>query len=80
MRALENYRWHDPEHRVVYEALQAVRGGARLSLREELPAHATRLGFPDVGWQDYFDCAGLGQTDIGVLVKQLKAAPVEGSS
>jgi hypothetical protein len=81
MRNLEKYEWRDPEHRVVYEALQETQGTGplSLSLREQLPAHATRLGFPDVDWRDYFDGAESGPADIEALVRELKVAVAERS-
>jgi hypothetical protein len=54
LRDLHGYRWRDPEHRIVYEALKGVRALQNLTLREQLPAQATRMGFPDVDWALYF--------------------------
>lgn len=52
--ALRGYAWRDEEHRVVFEALARVRNANLIPLREQLPAHATRMGFPDVDWPLYF--------------------------
>jgi hypothetical protein len=54
---LDNLRahpWQDPEHRVVFEALTLLPGRQSSDLREQLPAQATRMGFPDVSWDRYF--------------------------
>src|ERR1700723_867284 len=51
---LRTHRWQDPEHRVVFEALTLLPGRQPSALREQLPAQATRMGFPDVNWQKYF--------------------------
>jgi len=51
---LRAYRWQDPEHRVVFEALTLLPGRNPAELREQLPAQATRMGFPDVNWDHYF--------------------------
>jgi hypothetical protein len=75
--SLENYQWQDPEHRVVYEALLEAPRSGPLSLREQLPARATRLGFPDVEWQNYFGRAESEQGDIEGLVRELKIALAE---
>jgi len=77
---LKNYRWHEPEHRVVYEALAAAprRGGRRL--RESLPAQAARLGFPDVDWAAYFDSPGPDEEELPELLRDLKAALREHTS
>jgi len=53
MARLETYAWLDAEHKVVYEALRALRTSDPQARREQLPAQATRMGFPDVGWNDY---------------------------
>lgn len=52
--ALRGYAWRDEEHRVVFEALARARNVHLIPLREQLPAHATRMGFPDVDWPLYF--------------------------
>ncbi len=51
---LKSHRWSDPEHRVVFEALLRTPRSEEESLRERLPAQATRMGFPDVDWELYF--------------------------
>jgi hypothetical protein len=54
LATLRAHHWQDPEHRVVFEALTALPGRPAAELREQLPAQATRMGFPDVNWQIYF--------------------------
>ena len=54
LRALVSHDWRDPEHRVVYEALLRAPARSTEGLRSELPATATRMGFPDVDWAEYF--------------------------
>ena len=68
---LTNYEWKEAEHRVVYEALREFRQSGPLSLREQLPAHATRLGFPDVDWQNYFHCGPSKDEEVDVLIRRL---------
>jgi len=53
--ALRKYVWRDEEHRVVFEALARAGRADPVTIREQLPAHATRMGFPDVNWTLYFD-------------------------
>ena len=55
LRALSNYSWREPEHATVFEAVRALasRADAGASWRGELPAQATRMGFPDVEWSIY---------------------------
>lgn len=54
MRALENYAWREAEHRVVFQAILSLRRADTASLREHLPGAATRMGFPDIFWEDIF--------------------------
>jgi hypothetical protein len=51
--ALANHVWQEPEHRVVYAALRQIRIRDPRTWREQLPAQATRMGFPDVDWRGY---------------------------
>lgn len=47
--------WKDGDHRAVFNALRRSPGRDPKLLREQLPAEATRLGFPDVDWTEYFE-------------------------
>jgi hypothetical protein len=69
---LKSYEWRDQEHWVVYHALQKLQGRRRVSLREELPASATKLAFPDVNWPDYFGSEELNENAIEQLFIELK--------
>lgn len=51
---LQTYDWRDAEHRIVFEALAKLPGRDGVELRRQLPAQATRMGFPDVHWELYF--------------------------
>ncbi|MGH9698269.1 MAG: hypothetical protein ACRD5R_00290 [Candidatus Acidiferrales bacterium] len=53
-RKLENYEWLEEEHRVVFQAILSLPRKDGASLREHLPGAATRMGFPDIFWEDYF--------------------------
>lgn len=50
---LARHKWRDPEHAVVYGTLRALKTSDGQERREQLPAQATRMGFPDVDWQLY---------------------------
>jgi len=58
-RDLDAYAWQDVEHGLVYAAIRRLGVTGPQLLREQLPAEATRMGFPDIEWQTYFDS---GQT------------------
>ena len=71
---LGEHRWQHPEHRVVFEALTLLQGRNATELRGQLPAQATRMGFPDVDWDQYF-AASTDDAAIETLVAELLAAP-----
>lgn len=52
--SLEGYEWKDEEHRVVFLAILGLGRADAATLRGLLPAAATRMGFPDIFWEDYF--------------------------
>jgi hypothetical protein len=76
---LAEYRWLDPDHKVVFEALRAVKSRDPRTRRDELPAQVTRMGFPDVDWRIYFELhEGLG-SDLGDLIRRLRAPALDRS-
>lgn len=54
-RDLSTHQWQVEDHRIVFAALQKVRNTSAASLREQLTAHATRMGFPDIDWAILFE-------------------------
>jgi hypothetical protein len=61
---------------VVFEALGRLRDASALTpseLREQLPAQATRMGFPDVSWDNYFGQNRSEQRNVRDLVDELLA-------
>ncbi len=74
LRELGKYRWHEPEHRVVYEALEEASEHGSRPLREYLPAQAARMGFPDLDWADYFGPPEPAAAELPELPRELKAA------
>jgi hypothetical protein len=75
MRELSNHVWQDAEHRVVFEAIQRLSSSDPKLLQEQLPAQATRMGFPDVDWEHYFKPEDESEGDFDALVRELLAAP-----
>lgn len=55
LNRLRSYVWQDPEHRIVFDAIERSTKAKGFSLREYLPAQATRMGFPDIHWHAYFE-------------------------
>jgi hypothetical protein len=50
---LDRYSWVTSDHRVIFEALVRLENTSPVSLRERLPAEATRMGFPDIDWEAF---------------------------
>jgi hypothetical protein len=73
---LRAHRWQNPEHRLVFEALALLPGRDASELREQLPAQATRMGFPDVDWEEYF-AASSDYPAIETLTAELLAFSAE---
>lgn len=77
---LSRHLWRAPEHRVVFEALMRMRSADPASLFAELPAMATRMGFPDVDWDSYFlPGQDPAVTEIEEIIRRLAAACAEES-
>lgn len=72
---LNGYRWKHCDHRVIYEALIEVDIADTETLRRELPAAATRMGFPDIHWERFFAApvTPLPPDRILGLIRELKA-------
>jgi len=69
MLSLEHHAWHNPEHRVVFDALRRLHPARPDALREELPGVATRMGFPDVDWAPYFQPTALAPSAFEAAVR-----------
>jgi hypothetical protein len=78
LRALASHDWENPEHRIVYEALQRSLARGSGALRSELPATATRMGFPDVDWAEYFQPSEASQaTEVERCIRALAVASAQ---
>jgi hypothetical protein len=82
-RDLRAYMWQNVEHGLVYAAIRRLGLRDPQLLREQLPAEATRMGFPDVDWRPYFT-PGQGATrapsptQISRQIRRLLAAAPRG--
>jgi len=70
-RLLDKYRWQEPLHRVIFEALMSIPTSAPDLIRDQLPSRLTRKGFPDVPWDDLFEPHALSRQEAERLVHQL---------
>jgi len=73
LQELASYRWRVEDHRVVFDALQRSRSAKASPLQEQLRAHATRMGFPDIDW-DPLLTPGEESQEIEKWVSCLKAS------
>ena len=76
LRELSEYVWQGAEHRVVFEAIARLCSSDPSLLREQLPAQATRMGFPDVNWESYFASQNEPEKDVEALVGELTARSI----
>jgi hypothetical protein len=74
IRDLAGYNWRAAEHRVVYAALARIQQTSGAAAAEQLPAQATRMGFPDVDWELYLQPTEGAVPDIRALILNLKDA------
>ena len=74
LRSLADYNWIHPDHRVVYEALRRSRQRESAALREHIVTEITRLGFPDIGVEPFFNPCTLTKAEIIGLTNALLLA------
>jgi len=74
LRSLAHYDWILPDHRVIYEALRRSRQPNSAALREHTVAEITRLGFPDIDVEPFFNACSLTKAEIVELANALLAA------
>ncbi len=70
-RLLSEYRWQDPIHRVVFDCVINFPADSSLAIRDQLPAHATRKGFPDVSWENFFHPLSISKQEAEDLIRRL---------
>jgi len=71
--ALADYKWREPDHSVVYQAVANLRAREPRNWRAQLPAQATRMGFPDLNWEAYLQQQDESTEQIRDLLIELKA-------
>lgn len=68
---LAGYRWREPLHQVIYEAILAIPGDTPGVIQSELPARLTRRGFPDFQLDDLFRSQNLSKDEVEGLMREL---------
>ena len=71
LNTLRSYRWREPLHQVIFDFLVSMPIATPELVREHLPTHLTRRGFPDfdLAW---FQPIALAETDIERLIQRLR--------
>jgi hypothetical protein len=76
LRSIADYNWIHPDHRVIYEALRRSRHRESPALREHIVSEITRLGFPDIEVDPFFNpCALTKAETVGLADALLAAGP-----
>ena len=70
---LQDYRWQWQLHQVIFKALAAIPADDPATLRQLLPAKLTRMGFPDVEWDEFLAPASLSRDEAIAMVRQVLA-------
>jgi hypothetical protein len=70
---LRDYEWKSTLHRAIFNAIAAFPSDDPEVLRQLLPAKLTRMGFPDVEWEEIFAPPSLSRGEAMALVRQLLA-------
>lgn len=70
-RLLSSYRWRESVHQIIFTCLSSVSTGGPLSLRERLAACATRKGFPDINWEEFFPTQPISAQESEERLRQL---------
>ena len=70
---LRDYHWHWQLHQIIFNAVVAIPSDDPATLRQLLPAKLTRMGFPDVDWEEIFTPALLSTERAVEMVRQMTA-------
>jgi hypothetical protein len=68
---LTQHHWRDPIHQIMFQALMAIPSECPETIRAQLPARLTRMGFPDLDWEDLFTPCRLSKAEAQRLIKAL---------
>jgi hypothetical protein len=75
---LREYHWQNPIHQIIFQVLMAIPSERPDTIRAQLPVRLTRMGFPDVAWEDFFAPSRISKTAalrlLNRLTKQGRAA------
>lgn len=68
---LHDYRWQRQLHQIIFNAIVAIPSDDPATLRQLLPAKLTRMGFPDIEWEEIFTPASLSSEHAVDAVRRM---------
>lgn len=68
---LRTYGWSSTLHRAIFRAIVSIPSDDPALLRQLLPAKLTRMGFPDVEWEELFVPVSMSGDEATELVRKL---------
>lgn len=71
---LANYPFADSAHQLLFDALREIRTDVPRLIREQLPAHLSNKGFPDMDVETFFEPHKLTATQAIALMRFLCGA------
>lgn len=76
-RLLSAHRWREPIHQIIFSCLIGFSAIGHIAVREQLAECATRKGFPDVEWEDFFTPHPISTQEVEELMRQLHGSDPE---
>ena len=70
---LHDYHWQVELHQIIFNATVAIPSDDPATLRQLLPAKLTRMGFPDIEWEEFFTPAVLSSEEAIATVGRMIA-------
>ena len=70
---LSGYPWSSTLHRAIFKAIVSIPSDDPILLRQLLPAKLTRMGFPDVEWEELFVPVSMTSEEAIESVRKLLA-------
>lgn len=70
---LRDYQWNFQLHQAVFNVLAAISSDNPAIIRQLLPARLTRLGFPDVEWEEFFSPLSLSKDETLAMIRHMVA-------
>jgi hypothetical protein len=68
---LRGYRWQNTLHQAVFNAIVSIPSESPEFLQQLLPAKLTRMGFPDVEWEELFRPLSMPGEEAVALVRTM---------